>query len=231
MRDNARTTGAVMIEVVEGNLRRLQTDVIDIYQLHWPDRPVYNFRRNWTFNPSSHDRAAIVAHMTDMLEAAQKLIAVGKIRHFALSNETVWGTAMWLRIAEENSLPRVASIQNEYSLLARLADTDLAELCHNEEVPLLSYSPLAAGLLSGKYASGIITEGSRLSRTPDLGDRVTPRVDAAVAAYVEIAQRHGLNPAAMAIAWQLTRPFSVVPIIGGRSHPLGGSTGRDRAGT
>ncbi|TMV36442.1 aldo/keto reductase, partial [Thioclava sp. BHET1] len=119
VRDNARTTGAVMIEAVEGNLRRLQTDVIDIYQLHWPDRPAYNFRRNWTFDPSSHDRAAILAHMTDMLEAAQKLIAAGKIRHFALSNETAWGTAMWLRIAEENGLPRVASIQNEYSLLAR----------------------------------------------------------------------------------------------------------------
>ena len=158
--------------------------------------------------------AATVAQMLDMLEAAQTLVKAGKIRAFALSNESAWGTALWLRLAEENGLPRIASVQNEYSLLCRLADTDMAELCHNEEVPILAFSPLAAGLLTGKYAGDVTPEGSRRARTPDLGGRISPRVWEAVSSYLGIAARHGLDPVQMALAWTRTRPFPVIPILG-----------------
>lgn len=214
VRGGAPASGASMTAAVEGSLRRLKTDVIDIYQLHVPNRAGYHFRRSWGYDPSSQDRAETVAHMTDMLETAQKLIAAGKIRHFALSNETTWGTALWLRLAEENGLPRVATIQNEYSLLCRIADTDMAELCHNEALPMLGFSPLATGLLTGKYAGDVTPETSRRARTPDLGGRITPRVWEAVSAYLGIATRHGLDPAQMALAWLKTRPFPLVPILG-----------------
>lgn len=214
VRDGGALNGATMIAAAEASLMRLKTDVIDLYQIHWPSRSSYNFRQNWRFDPSSQDRAATVAHMMDMLEAAQTLVKAGKIRHFALSNESAWGTALWLRLAEENGLPRVASVQNEYSLLCRLADTDMAELSHNEEVPILAFSPLAAGLLTGKYAGDAVPEGSRRSRTPDLGGRISPRVWEAVSAYLGIAARHRLDPVQMALAWARTRPFPLIPILG-----------------
>ncbi|MFC2969857.1 aldo/keto reductase [Acidimangrovimonas pyrenivorans] len=217
VRDGAPITGKLMEAAVEASLTRLGTDVIDIYQLHWPNRGSYHFRKSWHFDPSGQSRDETVAHMLDMLETADRLIAAGKIRHFALSNESAWGTALWLRLAEENGLPRVASVQNEYSLLCRIYDTDMAELGVNEDMPLLAFSPLAAGLLSGKYAGDVTPEGSRRSFTPQLGGRITPRVFEAVAAYMGIATRHGLDPCQMALAWCLTRPFPIVPIIGATS--------------
>lgn len=214
VRDGGPVNGRVMIAAAEASLKRLQTEVIDLYQLHWPSRGSYHFRQSWHFDPSRQDRAAVLADMEEMLEAAQTLIKQGKIRHFALSNESTWGTAQWLRLAEEKGLPRVASIQNEYSLLCRLADTDLAELCHNEDVPLLGFSPLAAGLLTGKYAGDVTPEGSRRAVSPELSGRITPRVWEAVSAYLGIATRHGLHPVTMAIAWMRTRPFPLIPILG-----------------
>ncbi|MDE3079297.1 MAG: aldo/keto reductase [Paracoccaceae bacterium] len=214
VRDGGPVNGKVMIAAAEASLKRLQTEVIDLYQLHWPSRGSYHFRQCWTFDPSRQDRAAVLADMEDMLEAAQTLVKQGKIRHFALSNESAWGTAQWLRLAEDKGLPRVATVQNEYSLLCRLADTDMAELCHNENVPMLAFSPLGAGLLTGKYAGDVTPEGSRRSATPDLGGRISPRVWAAVAAYLGIAARHGLHSVTMALAWTRTRPFPLIPIIG-----------------
>jgi len=214
VRDGAPITPDSMIAAAEESLRRLQTDTIDLYQLHWPNRGSYHFRQHWAYDPSGQDRAATLAHMEEVLEAAQRLVEQGKIRHFALSNETVWGTMQWLRLAEARGLPRVASIQNEYSLLARQFDTDWAELSVNEDVPLMAYSPLATGLLSGKYAGDVIPEGTRRARTPNLGGRVTPRVFEAVAAYLGIAADHGLDPCQMALAWLRTRPFPVIPILG-----------------
>lgn len=217
IRDGAPITGANLQSCCEDSLRRLQTDVIDIYQLHWPNRGSYHFRKMWGYDASGQDRAETLAHMHEVLEAAARLIEAGKIRHLALSNETAWGVAQWLRLAEEHGLPRVASVQNEYSLLCRLWDTDMAELSMNEEIPLLSYSPLAAGLLTGKYAGDVTPEGSRRAQSPDLGGRITPYVFEAVSAYLGIAQRHGLDPVQMALAWQRTRPFPVIPIVGATS--------------
>jgi aryl-alcohol dehydrogenase-like predicted oxidoreductase len=213
VRAGAPITAQAVRSETEASLRRLRTDVIDLYQLHWPNRGTYHFRKNWTFDPTTQDRAATIAHMQDVLAELQRLVKEGKIRHFGLSNESTWGTAQWLRLAEANGWPRVQSIQNEYSLLCRSWDTDLAELCHHEDVTLLAFSPLAAGLLSGKYAGDVTPDHSRRSLTPDLGGRITPQVFPAVAAYLGIAARHGLDPCQMALAFCAARP-GVIPIIG-----------------
>jgi len=217
VRDGAPITGALMRQAVEASLQRLQTDVIDLYQLHWPNRGSYHFRQLWGYDPNPLDRAAVTDHMLDVLRTADDLIRDGKIRHIALSNESVWGTARWLHLAETHGLPRMASVQNEYSLLCRQFDTDWAELSVAENLPLLAFSPLATGLLTGKYAGDVIPEGSRRSLNPTLSGRVTPRVFPAVAAYMGIASRHGLDPAQMAIAFCRQRPFPCIPIIGATS--------------
>lgn len=214
VRDGADISGQTIPEAIEGSLRRLQTDYIDLYQFHWPNRGSYMFRQNWRYDPSGQDRTATLAHMEDALEALQRQVEKGNIRAFGLSNESAWGTAQWLRLAEENGWPRVASIQNEYSLLCRLYDTDLAELSVNEDVGLLAFSPLAAGLLSGKYQNGAIPEGSRKSIVANLGGRASERVEGAVALYLDLAERNGLDPVHMALAWCRTRPFMASAIFG-----------------
>jgi aryl-alcohol dehydrogenase-like predicted oxidoreductase len=217
VRGGAPITPETIVTALEGSLKRLQTDYVDLYQLHWPNRGSYHFRQMWAYDPSGQDRAKTLAHMEAVLEAMERLMSAGKVRHFGLSNETAWGMGQWLRIAEERGWPRAASIQNEYSLLCRGYDTDLAELGVNEDLTLLAFTPLAAGLLTGKYAGDVTPEGSRRERSPDLGGRITPRVWEAVSAYLGIAARHGLDPAQMAIAWILTRPFPVIPIVGATS--------------
>lgn len=214
VRNGAPITPETLIRAVDTSLGRLQTDVIDIYQLHWPNRGSYHFRQHWNYDPSTQNLEETLAHMEAILETAQVLVDQGKIRHFGLSNETAWGVMRWLRCADKSDLPRVVTLQNEYSLLARLFDTDLAEVSVNEGIPLMAYSPLATGLLSGKYAGNVTPDGSRRSRVPDLGGRITPRVFEAVAAYLGIAAQHGLDPCQMALAWLRTRPFAVFPILG-----------------
>jgi aryl-alcohol dehydrogenase-like predicted oxidoreductase len=207
-------TAATFAQALDASLARLRTDCIDLYQLHWPNRGSYHFRQYWAYDPSHQDREATRANMLEVLEAAEAARRAGKIRHFALSNESAWGTAQWLRLAEENDLPRVQSIQNEYSLLCRIFDTDLAELAVNERVTLLAYSPLGAGLLTGKYRTGEIPKGSRREKEPELGGRVTDRAFEAVEAYLAIADRHGLDPVHMALAFTVQRPFPVSTIFG-----------------
>ncbi|MEM9279514.1 MAG: aldo/keto reductase [Pseudomonadota bacterium] len=203
------------------SLKSLQADYIDLYQLHWPNRGSYHFRQSWTFDPTGQDKSQTLEHMHEILDVLEGYIKAGKIRAIGLSNESAWGTAQWLRISEEKGLPRMASIQNEYSLLCRYFDLDLAELCHHEDVGLLSFSPLAAGLLTGKYADYKGDErptGSRADvSNASLGGRWNDTAHAAVAAYKSVADAHGLDPTQMALAWCLTRPFMASVIFGATS--------------
>jgi len=214
VRDGAPISKETISATVEGNLRRLKTDYIDLYQFHWPNRGSYMFRKNWTYDPSVQNKTETLDNMLECLEELQKLVDKGKIRAFGLSNESAWGTAQWLRISEDRGLPRVASIQNEYSLLCRLYDTDLAELSVNEKVGLLAFSPLAAGYLTGKYQDDAVPDHSRITLQPQMGGRNTDRVRPAVAAYLKVAQKHGLDPVHMALAFCFQRPFMASVIFG-----------------
>ncbi len=198
---------------LEDSLRRLQTDVIDLYQLHWPNRGSYHFRRSWTYAPEQQPRG-LDADFLATLETLDGFVKAGKVRAIGLSNETAWGTARFLHLAETHGLPRVVSIQNEYSLMQRIFDLDLAELCHQEEVGLLAYSPLAAGLLTGKYAGCKRPEGSRGAINGNLGGRISEHSEPVAAEYVALARRHGLDPAQMALAFAASRPFMASVIIG-----------------
>lgn len=214
VRSGAAITGAGLEAAAEASLRRLGTDCIDLYQLHWPNRKAYHFREIWHFDPTGQDRTQIEAHMLDVLQGAGRLIRAGKIRAIALSNESVWGTGTWLSLAERHGLPRMASVQNEYSLLCRQFDSDWAEFSVLEHMPLLAFSPLAAGLLTGKYQGDVTPPGSRRSLNPLLSGRMTARALTAVAAYHALADQHGLDPVQMAVAFCAGRPFPTIPIIG-----------------
>lgn len=216
-RDGAPISAQTIPEAIEGSLKRLKTDCIDIYQFHWPNRGSYMFRKNWRFDASGQNRADTIAHMEDALEALQKQVDKGNIRYFGLSNESAWGTTMWCQTAERIGGPRPVTIQNEYSLLCRLYDTDLAEVSANEDVGLIAFSPLAAGLLTGKYQNGAVPAGSRMSVVPELGGRKTERVFDAVDAYLKVAAEHGIDPIHMAIAWARQRPFMTSVIFGASS--------------
>jgi aryl-alcohol dehydrogenase-like predicted oxidoreductase len=199
---------------LDASLMRLKTDYVDLYQIHWPNRGHFHFRQSWTYDPFEQNREKALANMLDILEAIGELQKAGKIRAFGLSNETTWGIQKYLTLSEQKNLPRVASVQNEYSLLYRHFDLDMAELSHHEDVGLLAYSPLAGGILSGKYIDGAKPEGSRASINGNLGGRLQPLQEAPTRAYVEIAAKHGLDPAAMALAFCLTRRFVTSAIIG-----------------
>lgn len=227
-RDGAPISDETIPQAIEGSLKRLQTECIDLYQFHWPNRGSYMFRQNWDFAPGGGKRAEVLDEMQACLEALQGQVDKGNIRAFGLSNESAWGTAQWLRLSEQSGGPRVASIQNEYSLLCRLFDTDLAELCMYEDVGLLAFSPLGAGFLTGKYQGDAVPDGSRMSLVPQMGGRNSERVRTAVAAYLQIAERHGLDPIHMALAWCRSRPFMASTIFGATTveqlqHILAGS--------
>jgi len=214
VREGAPISSKTIPEAIEGSLRRLKTDYIDLYQFHWPNRGSYMFRKNWAFDPSSQLLLDTKHHMEDALEALQKEVKRGTIRTFGLSNESAWGTTKWLETAERVGGPRVVSVQNEYSLLCRLYDTDMSEMSIQEDVGLLAYSPLATGLLTGKYQNGAVPKGSRMSLSETLNGRRTDRAFAAVDAYLEVARNHGLDPTQMALAWCKTRPFMCSIIFG-----------------
>jgi aryl-alcohol dehydrogenase-like predicted oxidoreductase len=215
IRDGAPISPETITQAVEASLKRLQTDVIDLYQLHWPNRGSYHFRQNWTFDASGQNTAEALAHMEAVLETLGALVKAGKIRHIGLSNESAWGAAQFLRIAQERDLPRVATIQNEYSLLCRHFDLDLAELSHHEDVGLLAFSPLAAGILTGKYSGNTIPQGSRRRLNPELGGRAVNTRSLDVAdEYVALAKAHGLDPVHMALAFCSSRPFMAAAIVG-----------------
>jgi aryl-alcohol dehydrogenase-like predicted oxidoreductase len=218
VRDGAPISPATIKQALDQSLTSLQTDYIDLYQLHWPNRGSYMFRQNWRFDPTSQNTTETEDHMLETLTYLNDMIREGKIRSIGLSNESCWGTMRWLHMAEKHNLPRMASIQNEYSLLCRLYDLDMAEMTHHEQVGLLSFSPLATGLLTGKYSeNGQPPAGSRASITSDLGGRTTQRVWPAVAAYQDIADRFGLDLTAMSLAWCMQRSFMTSTIFGATS--------------
>ncbi|MBL4806418.1 MAG: aldo/keto reductase [Rhodobacteraceae bacterium] len=214
VRDGAPISRASILEAVEGSLKRLKTDTIDLYQLHWPNRGSFHFRKYWEFDATSQNRQNTRDHILEVLETMQELVDAGKIRAIGLSNESAWGTAQFLEIATENGLPRVATMQNEYNLINRLYDLDMAELSHNEDVGLLTYSPLAAGMLSGKYSGDVTPDGSRREYSPNLSGRLTSESLLAVDAYAAVAQKHGLDLIHMTLAFCAERPFMTSVIIG-----------------
>ncbi|KQW77964.1 aldo/keto reductase [Devosia sp. Root413D1] len=205
--------GPSVREAVEGSLRRLQTDRIDLYQIHWPRRGHYHFEGSWDYNPYLQHKESVLPNMLEVLQVMGELVREGKIRHFGLSNESAWGTMQYLKLSMELGLPRVQTIQNEYNFLRRYYDMDLAELAFHEDVGLLAYSPLAAGAISGKYLGGVLPEGTR-GAVAGSAYRNNQYTEPAIRAYIELADKHGLDVCQMAIAFCLTKPFMTSVIIG-----------------
>lgn len=199
-------------EAVEASLRRLGTDYIDLYQIHWPSRALPLFGGG-AHAPAREGLGAEVS-IEETLEALSSLVTAGKVRHIGLSNETAWGLSRFLGLAERQGLPRVVSVQNAYNLLNRKYETGLAEFHERERVGLLAYSPLAQGFLTGKYQNGARPEKARLTLF-DRGARYQkPGVAEAVDAYLRIARDFTLDPAQLAIAFVTSRPFVTSNIIG-----------------
>lgn len=211
-RGNAKINRDNIIAAVEGSLQRLQTDYIDLYQLHWPNRGSHHFRNMWNYKPSP-DKKDILENFLEVLQTLDELVKEGKIRSVGLSNETCWGTSQYLRLAEDHKLPRMASIQNEYSLLCRTFEPDFQELSLQENIGLLAWSPLATGMLSGKYIDGARPPGTRWAITKN-NDRDTDDAQTAVVAYMNIASKYKLNVSQMALAFVHQQPFVTSTIIG-----------------
>ena len=207
---------ANILAAVEGSLDRLKTDYIDLYQLHWPNRGSYHFGKTWDFAPE-FDPQAEEENFLECLHVFQGLIKDGKIRHIGLSNETAWGMNKWLQLAEKHDLPRMASIQNEYSLLCRNFEPDLSEIALAEDCGLLAWSPLTRGILSGKYLNGAKPEGARLTIETRVEHRGGAETDAATVEYLALAQRYDLDPCQMAIAFVNQQKFVSSTLIGATS--------------
>ncbi|MHB1102647.1 MAG: aldo/keto reductase [Devosia sp.] len=205
--------GPSVRQAVEGSLRRLRTDRIDLYQIHWPRRGHYHFEGSWDYNPYTQNRDEVLPNILEVLEAMGEMVKEGKILHFGLSNESAWGTMQYLRLSQELGLPRVQTIQNEYNFLRRYYDMDLAELAFHEDVGLLAYSPLAAGAISGKYLGGVLPPGTR-GAIAGSAYRNNALTEPAIRAYIALAEKHGLDVCQMAIAFCLTKPFMTSVIIG-----------------
>lgn len=204
-----------IVAAVDGSLARLQTDYIDLYQVHWPSRHTNYFGKLGYRHRSDNDAVPIA----ETLEALSELVRAGKIRHIGISNETPWGAMTYLRHAEQEGLARIVSIQNPYSLLNRSFEIGLAEIAHRESIGLLAYSPLAFGVLTGKYEDGARPASARLTRFTQYKRYDNPEGRAAAKAYVALARARGLTPTALALAYVSTRPFVTSCLIGATSVP------------
>lgn len=198
---------------VDASLRRLQTDYIDLYQLHWPDRPTNTFGLREYPWVETDDHVPI----EETLIALASQIKAGKVRHIGVSNETPWGLAQFLRLSDQLGLARVVSIQNSYSLLNRLFEVGLSEFSHREGIGLLAYSPLGAGVLSGKYLGGARPPGARQTLYTRWSRFNSDEAQSSIAAYVALAQRNGLTPAQLALAFIASRPFTTSVLTGATS--------------
>ncbi|GMQ96387.1 MAG: NADP(H)-dependent aldo-keto reductase [Gammaproteobacteria bacterium] len=208
--DQARLDRNNIEQALNASLKRLKTDYIDLYQLHWPDRTT-NFFGQLGF---SHKENDILTPIEETLGVLDDLVRSGKIRAIGISNEVPWGTMKFLEIAALRNLPRIASIQNPYNLINRTFEIGLAEIAHREQVSLLAYSPLSFGVLTGKYLNGAQPAGARLTLFDRFDRYKSELAQAATAEYVQLAHDAGLRPAQMALAYVNSRSFITSNIIG-----------------
>ena len=202
-----------LTEALNDSLKRLQTDYVDLYQLHWPDRNTMTFGR--PAYPWVDDEYTVPIDET--LSVLADFVKAGKVRHVGVSNETPWGVAQFLRASEKLGLPRIVSIQNPYSLLNRTYEVGLSEYAHRDNIGLLAYSPLAFGWLSGKYEGGARPAGARISLFERFQRYSKPQAIQATTRYVELAKRHRMSPAQLALAFVNSRPFVTSNLIGATS--------------
>lgn len=204
-----RFTRANLLAAIDGSLKRLGTDYIDLYQLHWPERTINAFGRLYY----AHDEEEFTP-FEEVLRVLEDAVKEGKVRHVGLSNETAWGAMRWLQLADAGIGPRMVSIQNCYHLMNRMFEVGLAEVAIREQCGLLAFSPLGMGTLSGKYLNGARPEGARMTLFPNFPRYMAPRAQEAIAAHVALARKYGLDPAQMALAWINGRDFVTANIIG-----------------
>ena len=204
---------AQIFEAVDQSLKRLQTDYIDLYQLHWPDRPMRNFGGTLIYKHYIGEENPI----DEILSALNELVEAGKIRHIGLSNETAWGMMKFAQSAKTRNLPPIQSIQNAYNLLNRSFEIGCAEIAMREKIGLLAYSPLAQGYLTGKYQNGALPKGSRKQLFQRLQRYETPGAEPLIELYLDIARQYHLDPAQMAIRFVNERAFLTSNIIGATS--------------
>ena len=210
IRDNMSLNRRHIHDAVNDSLIRLKTDYIDLYQLHWPQRQTNCFGKLNYHYEEDHSGVTLI----ETLEALSELVTAGKIRYIGVSNETPWGVMSYLQLAEKHNLPRIVSIQNPYNLLNRSFEVGLSEISHHEGVELLAYSPLAFGALSGKYLNNAKPKGARCTEFPRFSRYFNHQGIQATQAYIDVANKHGFDPAQMALAFVNQRPFVAANIIG-----------------
>lgn len=213
IRNGPRLNREHMTRALEASLQRLQTDHIDLYQIHWPERSTNYFGKLGY----QHDATEQVISIEETLQVLNDFVQSGKVRYIGISNETPWGVMEYLRLAERHNWPRIVSIQNPYNLLNRSFEVGLAEMAIREQIGLLAYSPLGFGVLSGKYLNNQKPDKARLTLFPDYARYSTPNGIAATAAYAQLAQEHGLSLAQMSLAFINQQAFTTANIIGATS--------------
>lgn len=195
-------------EAIEGSLRRLKTDYLDLYLIHWPERDVNMHGHREYQHTDSH------TDFLETLEALNTIIKSGKTRAIGISNETPWGLMQYLSISENFNLPRIAVLQNQYNLLNRSFEIAMSEICYREKIGLMAYSPLAFGVLTGKYTSAQVPKGSRADKMGQMDRFINENSLFAADSYCSLANKHGLTPSQLALAYNLSKDFLLSCIVG-----------------